>query len=119
MLFVNKAYHSTDEFVKKKQTDDCRNLDGFIPIRGQIRYNRRRKVAEGQIFIIRKGKHMSADFKFRPMNLGGTTLHGRVGEMARRGLGRIHAPEFNGQFLIADLDFNQERWFTNYSGERS
>ncbi len=62
---------------------------------------------------------MSADFKFRPMNLGGTTLHGRVGEMARRGLGRIHAPEFNGQFLIADLDFNQERWFTNYSGDIS
>ena len=62
---------------------------------------------------------MSADFKFRPMNLGGTTLHGRVGEMARRGLGRIHAPEYNGLFLNADLDINQERCFTNYRGDIS
>lgn len=48
-----------------------------------------------------------------------TTLGGRIGEMAKRGMDRLHAPEFHEQFLIADLDFNQERWFTNYSGDIS
>lgn len=67
---------------------------------------------------------MRANYKFRPMDPAGAgkgrvTLRGRVGEMARRGLERLHAPEFNEQFLIADLDFNQERWFTNYSGDIS
>ena len=39
--------------------------------------------------------------------------------MEQRILKRLQGPEFNEQFLIADLDFNQERWFTNYSGDIS
>ncbi len=52
-------------------------------------------------------------------NAGDTILKGSIGEMEQRILKRLQGPEFNEQFLIADLDFNQERWFTNYSGDIS
>lgn len=52
-------------------------------------------------------------------NTGDTILKGSIGEMEQRILKRLQGPEFNEQFLIADLDFNQERWFTNYSGDIS
>lgn len=74
-----------------------------------------------------KGRNMDKDIrsgavKFYPMgrkDAFGTVLEGRIGKVAKRGMERLHAPEFNEKFLIADLDFNQERWFTNYSGDIS
>lgn len=53
------------------------------------------------------------------VDAGRTRLKGRIGEMEQRVLHRLRGPEFNELFLIADLDFNQKRWFTNYSGDIS
>lgn len=39
-------------------------------------------------------------------NAGDTILKGSIGEMEQRILKRLQGPEFNEQFLIADLDFN-------------
>ncbi len=48
-----------------------------------------------------------------------TKLGGRIGAMQARSQNRLWGSEFDEKFLIADLDFNQERWFTNYSGDIS
>ena len=52
-------------------------------------------------------------------DMGKTKLKGFTGNMESRIMNRLQGPEFNEKFLIADLDFNQERWFTNYSGDIS
>ena len=48
-----------------------------------------------------------------------TKLGGRIGRMQALSQERLWGSEFDEKFLIADLDFNQERWFTNYSGDIS
>lgn len=49
----------------------------------------------------------------------GVSFHGRTGFLLERAMSRLHDKKFNYKFLAADLDFNQERWFTNYSGDVS
>lgn len=46
-------------------------------------------------------------------------MGGVWGESLRAGLDRLAKPPFDARFVLADLDFNQKRWFTNYSGDIS
>jgi len=46
-------------------------------------------------------------------------LIGPIGEAFRRGLGRIAQPPYTVPFILADVSFVTNRWFTNYSGDIS
>jgi DUF1680 family protein len=50
---------------------------------------------------------------------GKVKLRGYAGDMEKNVLNRLVSDAFNYDFLMADLNFNQKRWFTNYSGDVS
>lgn len=46
-------------------------------------------------------------------------LGGAWGDAYARGMARLDAAPFTTPFVLADLDFNTNRWFTNFSGDIS
>ena len=44
---------------------------------------------------------------------------GVAGDVLTKGLNRLTQPPFDKDFILADVNFNQERWFTHFSGDIS
>lgn len=47
------------------------------------------------------------------------TMNGPWGDAYSRGLSRIGAPPYETPFILSDVSFTTNRWFTNYSGDIS